>query len=511
MLAILTAIVFSLTAEVDPGLLEPRLALVRIDPGSKSAPLFVTTHGILASSAIATPAITSYKKFWNGAGNSPIRHLVVADLEGDGASEVVFVREKLKKGSRLDLSVVELPTALSQKKPKSIASFAKGALGFAVGEGRVVALTALAATPGGPDDLAIVRAYSDGHQSLEIRPLPHGPKQPITDVVASDPLIGYVGGVGSAALGAIGTSEVLGICSVRDGSGQDLLGIWRRTFPGTGESVDSLDIVAPPSSAGGAISAPIAGFSNLAAKDGAKLARVDAFEIDPSAPTGFLLERTLADGSRRVEIAPPPLVPDAPLVLVTQFALAATGVGSGKSIFSALSFVAQLPAPPPPPPPPPTQIDASGNYAMYFQYTNPWTCPAWEGCDTIEPGMPEGASYLMGPFTGFSATWIQLNFRLTGVDPTFLLDGTIGKPLVPDPYTNLMLQQLGAPAKLTITATNEPGIAPGSVIQFGIFEQNVRVTKHDSGKLSFASAVVGTVTPPVGDPYPLGYVVFVQQ
>jgi hypothetical protein len=147
-----------------------------------------------------------------------------------------------------------------------------------------------------------------------------------------------------------------------------------------------------------------------------------------------------------------------------------------------------------------------------LQYSNPWLCQEFFGCGTpAETGVPPGASPLAGPIAGFTGVSPNgVDFAMTSPAAGFLLDGGMGKPIQPDPYTNLLLKQVGANAAFSATLSGVAGIPDGSLLEFQLLDDDVRISKFGGTTVMFAAKAYGSLTPPGGAPIPLGYACFVK-
>jgi hypothetical protein len=486
---------------IDPADYEVRLGLAQFNQPKPAQPLFLSGHGATPSSFDATAAKVSYKQFFAGAGKWPIRFVFTADLDGDLDHEVVVIREKVKKQSRLDLSIVAPPSEVGAKKPKTIASFAAGAIGDFVdhGEGRVVAACSIDASPAIGDELVIVREFADGRQALEVFALPKVKKQLLGLPLATAPFAGQAG-----------VDAIVDLAPVRKFDGSEVLALRRRAG-----ATERLDVISLPAAVDAALSPAQAGYSDLSAGDGSVVRRVSVFRLGVGEPTALLFERAADSGAVRFEVVPPPVALDQTLSVVSGMSLAAAGVADGSAVFAAVSYVHRftLDEKPPPPPPPPEPIDVDGAYALFLQYSNPWLCQEFFGCGTpSSTGIPPGAAPLSGPLVGFSgAAPNGVDFAMSLPAAGFLLDGGMGKTIAPDPYTNLLLKQFGANAAFSAIVNGMPGIADGSLLEFVLLDDDVRITKHSDSIVMFAAKAYGALTPPGGDPIPLGYACFVKQ
>ena len=139
------------------------------------------------------PPVSSDLTFGKAAGTKPVLWVFPADFDGDGADEVAQVTLKpLKNGKIQDLQLnLYRPPPVWDSSTQKVASTKKKSLGSPLGEGRVVLIGAVDPDGDGKDDAFVIREWSDGHQSLELRKLPKKKKKKMKAPYASDESFGH--------------------------------------------------------------------------------------------------------------------------------------------------------------------------------------------------------------------------------------------------------------------------------------------------------------------------------
>ncbi len=159
------------------------VAVVRVSGGA-SAKLALYEHGPMAPGAkTLTPVHASDLNFFRASGARPVRFVFGADVDGDGAQEIVVLRE-LKSG-RYKLTTYLRPDVLFGNTSGVISSSAKDEIGAAGQYGVITSIGAVDVNGDGRDEAAIVRQVGDGTQRLEIRGLPKKKRGAMSDAFGS--------------------------------------------------------------------------------------------------------------------------------------------------------------------------------------------------------------------------------------------------------------------------------------------------------------------------------------
>lgn len=212
--SILSAVLLSILAQDPAPTVATDAGVLAADAGSAKLPMFASVHHFQsggATDALAAPSATALKAL-AADGKLPVRMVAAADVDGDGRSELVVARERVKS-HKLDLLVFRTPQALGEGKLKLLRSTKKGGLGPAEGEGSAVAIAGLDVAGDGIDELAILRIHEDGSQWIEIRPLPSGKNKPLgpiaREIAAGGPLdTGAVRALAGVRLDAVAGDEL---------------------------------------------------------------------------------------------------------------------------------------------------------------------------------------------------------------------------------------------------------------------------------------------------------------
>lgn len=314
------------------------LAVIRTESeGSEKKSVRFSSHPLDAAYSTAQEAALAIHDLTSLGGQRKLRFVFAAELDGKPGDEIVVVREKPTgkklagvapdvKVGLLDVDVVRPPSAGAVKKATIVASFAKNAIGFTVGDERVTGLAAIDHDGDGRDSLAILRTFNDGRQELTLHSVAMIKNQALAMEVASAPEIGFVG-----------AGEVLDLARVKSLSGADLLVL--RKLDASGEHIE---LRAAPQSIGGDVGKLLASYDDLDAGDGSVVDRVTTMTLphvgSPYPDYALVLQRKLVDGGRQIQLAPLPLAVGSPLPSNPSLQLSAAEVGNGKELVAVFGF-----------------------------------------------------------------------------------------------------------------------------------------------------------------------------
>lgn len=148
------------------------VAVVNVDDGHPSDPVFLSTHATPAFGTLPLgSAVTTIQKFGKLGGKKPLRFAFAAN-SNEGVDELVTSRSSVVGGVvSFDLRVFAAPTKLGQKKPKVIAS---AKLGDPALVDSILAMGRFDVAGDLRDEFVIVRGLDVATNTyrIEVRPLP---------------------------------------------------------------------------------------------------------------------------------------------------------------------------------------------------------------------------------------------------------------------------------------------------------------------------------------------------
>ncbi len=343
-----------------PLLVTGDIALVRIDPDHAGLPLWLHSHaeGQSASDVVGSLR-ASDNSFFKAGGSKPVRWVFPAQWDGDGAEEIVVVRERKKSANHaLDLRIHRMP-ATTGGSVALVASVKSGGLGGTLGNGRIVAVGPVDLEADGTDELAIVREWNNGDRYLEIRRLPTGKQKALSPPIAFDATFG------SAADGAI-----VGVFGADvDADFHDELMVVHRSATG----LDRIDGYELPTFTGADTGPPRVSCADVTPADGGTNTSVSRIRLDGAEVDALMFSRRGADGVDRIEIFAMPTslgaTLGAPIASDATLALGSFAV----PVFAAFGF--DTGAEPPP------WVAFNGPWELYLRvrYGGPETTEEWDG------------------------------------------------------------------------------------------------------------------------------------
>ncbi|MBI4879534.1 MAG: hypothetical protein HY812_07740 [Planctomycetes bacterium] len=267
------------------------VGLLRYDPAQANQPLRMEIYegSYVPDDDFVSPLIAYDPKLYALGGKNPVRFAFVADWDGAAGNmdELVIVRERTAKKGRLDLTVRVRTKGLDQDTGETLASSKGTDLGFFSGDGRIAAMGPLDIEGDGVDEVVILRAWSDGRQSLEVRRLPPGKKKKMGPPLVSD-----------AQFGTVGLDETVSVFGTQqDGDAAEEVVTLRRSAAGA----DQLHLYDLPASVGGDAGAPIKVDPSVVAPDGAVNQSIARF-FRPGTGEGVIFLRQAPSGTQRVEM-----------------------------------------------------------------------------------------------------------------------------------------------------------------------------------------------------------------
>ncbi len=405
--------------------------------------------------ALGVPVATDLK-FEKAAGNKPTRFVFPADWDGDGSDEIVTVRRETSKklGPDLRVRIYEPPVTIDAN-AKLSASSTKATLGTDDGDGAILQVGALDLDGDGKDEAFVIRQWSDGSQSLEIRRFPSGKNKKVKKPIASDPTFGEANVDGNrAACGA----DV-------DGDGKHELVVIRRGLTGP----DRLLVFTPPTTVDGETGDPIRSDEDITPSDGGTNVHLARMDRDGDGKDELALIRQATLGPKRLEVVGPP--PGVATELGAIEFLEPNLVVSGdphdvRAVFGLRGYTAVPPKPP---------ADLSGQYVATFMH---------EVLGTPEQVHPSGT--LTAIMSGTNTFSIML--------PTFnVLNGTYSQA-----DATIDFDAFGTVFKLDDLAT-------GNKYWLDFSAGSVTVNE---GTLTISGTYVGTKDPPIGPNEPVAFGTF---
>ncbi len=340
------------------------ISLLRIDAGKAGQPLWLESH---AQGQTANDIVGSLKgsdnRFLKASGGKPVRHAFSAQWDGAGASEVVVIREFVKKPNHpLELRVYRVP-AVTGGSAQLVASSKAGDLGFTLGSGRVVAIARVDVEPDGKDEVALVREWGGGQRFLEIRRLPKGKKKAMGPPVASDP-----------AFGSSADDEIVAMAGLdADGDFRDELALLRRPAVGP-DRIEEFEI---PTLPGGDTGPSFASCLDVTPAGGGTNLGMSSARLGEVASERLLLLRRDSLGADRIELFEAPTIPGDSLVDPLAQDVTLGLAGFDVPVFAA--FGVESAAKPPP----------------WQAFDGPWALSL-----RVRYGAPEQVEEWVGPFEG---------------------------------------------------------------------------------------------------------------
>ncbi len=218
------------------------IALVRIEAGVAESPQILRIHRAPGTeSNLLGPALASDESLGKALGSTPVRFVFAGDADGDGADEIYEVRVKqTSSGKDLRLKGYAPPAVYDGSLGKPVATslaFSLGKVGKPNGASKIVAIGAGDHDDDGADEALVIvnSAASPGKQSLEVRPLPLGPKGSMATVLAS--LIDIDAGLDTTILAVCGGDA--------NGDGEEEIVVLKQRTTGT-----NIEVYAPPQAVG---------------------------------------------------------------------------------------------------------------------------------------------------------------------------------------------------------------------------------------------------------------------
>lgn len=264
------------------------VCLLRIHPTHPKKPLWVETYQpSTVPGQVYAEMLASDTRFEKLLGRKQVRFAFAAQWDGDGAEELVVIRERGRKNRTLDLRVYRLPDQIGGNTGGVVARSRRGALGPARGPGSVVCAGPIDSDGDGVDELLLVRESEDGQQSLQVFTLPRGRNASLEGPLRSDSTFGHSERDANVSLfGA----------DLLTGPGEEIVALRRG-----GGLPDRLLVFRIPDAQGEA-GEPLLSDLDLTPADGGRnlgMARLRYGEVEGPRP---LLLREAPDGSQRLEL-----------------------------------------------------------------------------------------------------------------------------------------------------------------------------------------------------------------
>lgn len=325
------------------------MVTVRVDHSQQGKPQALLAYQAAGSVAGSLgDAVASDLSFEKAGGGKPTWTVFPADTDGDGTDEVIVVRtQQIKSVTDLRVRVYEPPLYWNADTGGPVATSKKKTAVAANGEGFGVVIGAGDFRGGEKDEALLIREWSDGTQSLEIRRFPKKKNdRQMKKVIASDP-----------DFGSRTTEWNIAACGADvDGDGKDEIAVIRTNTGGT----HSLLVFAPPSGLDGDTGAPLASDVDITPAGGGTNLGIARADMDGDEVDELVLLRTYPGLGQAVELFrfPAGVGGEIGTPLFIDGALA----GANESIAAVFGLDGYRASPPKPP------WDLSGNYTAVMSH-----------------------------------------------------------------------------------------------------------------------------------------------